>query len=212
MTTPWSVPRIWGGETVAILASGPSLTREMAELVRGKCKVIAVNNQGIPTIVNGVLEPALAPWADVLYASDEKWWNCYRDRALAFPGLKVTMRSRLQLKEVYSLCQSHQRTFDDRPTYIVSGGNSGYQALHLAAQFGSKRILLCGYDMVSSDKRRHNHDNHPGKLDTRGNFAKWLPNFAQLAPELAKRGIQVFNCNPKSALKAFPKGNLQQLI
>jgi hypothetical protein len=184
----------------------------MAEFVRGKCKVIAVNNQGIPTCVKGILEPALAPWADVLYGADQKWWECYWNRALAFPGLKVTMRSRLAFKEVYSLYQSEQRVFDERPTHIVSGGNSGYQALHLAAQFGSKRILLCGYDMVSSDKRRHNHDNHPGKLDTRGNYAKWIPCFGLLAPVLKAKGIQVFNCSPKSALKMFPKADLQQCL
>jgi hypothetical protein len=212
MTTPWSVPKMWDGQTVAILASGPSLTREMAELVRGKCRVIAVNNQGIPVHYKGVLEPALAPWADLLYAADAKWWNCYKDRALAFAGLKVTLKGAVPFKEVYALQQSPQRVFDERPTHIVSGGNSGYQALHVAVHTGAKRILLCGYDMVSADKRKHNHDDHPPRLNSRGNYATWLNCFAKLAPVLQAKGVKVFNCSPKSALRAFPKGDLRNLL
>jgi hypothetical protein len=75
MTTAWSVPPEWVGETAAILASGPSLTREQCEAVRGKAKVIAVNNQAIDTDCDGVRVPAMAPWADVLYAADAKWWQ-----------------------------------------------------------------------------------------------------------------------------------------
>ena len=212
MTTPWSVPKIWEGQTVAILASGPSLTREMAELVKGKVKCIAVNNQGIPTHYNNVLEPALAPWADVLYAADAKWWNCYKDRALAFQGFKVTLKGAVPFKEVLALQQSPHRVFDERPTHIVSGGNSGYQALHLAVHFGAKQIWLCGYDMVSADKRRHNHDNHPPRLNSRPNFATWLACFAKLAPVLAQKGIRVVNCNPKSAIRVFPKADLRHLV
>ncbi len=212
MSTPWSVPPAWKGETVAILASGPSLTREMADLLRGKVRVIAVNNQGIPTHYNNVLEPALAPWADVLYAADAKWWNCYKDRALAFQGLKVTLKSAVPFKEVLSLNQSPQRVFDERPTHIASGGNSGYQALHLAVHFGAKQIWLCGFDMVSSDKRRHNHDNHPPRLNSRPNFSSWLFAFNRLAPLLAAKGIKVWNCSPKSALKMFPKADLRHLV
>ena len=78
MTTQWTVPPLWQGETCAVLASGPSMSREVAELVRGRVRVIAVNNQGIDTEVNGKLEPALAPWADVLYAADAKWWQATR--------------------------------------------------------------------------------------------------------------------------------------
>ena len=165
MTTAWSVPRDWEGETVAILASGPSMTREQAEMVRGKVRVIAVNNQGIDTECNGAMVPAFAPWADVLYAADQKWWGCYKDRALKFAGLKVTLRSGLPFKEVLSLQQSSQRVFDPRPTHLASGGNSGYQAVHLAVHFGVKQIWLCGFDMVSTDKRRHWFGNHPPRVE-----------------------------------------------
>ena len=83
------VPQLWPSQTVAILASGPSLTREQCEQVRGRCRVIAVSNQGIDNDVGGVTVPAFAPWADALYAADAKWWKCYADRALKFAGIKA---------------------------------------------------------------------------------------------------------------------------
>jgi hypothetical protein len=212
MSTQWTVPRAWEGETVAILASGPSMTREQAELVRGKCHVIAVNNQGIDTECNGEMVPAFAPWADVLYAADQKWWHCYKDRALKFEGLKVTIRSGLPFKEVLSLHQSSQRVFDPRPTHLASGGNSGYQAVHLAVHFGVTQIWLCGFDMVSTDKRRHWFGNHPPRLNSRPNFSSWLMAFTKLAPILQQKGIRVFNCSPKSAIRSFPKADLRQLV
>ena len=215
MTTQWSVPvpPPWAGETCAVLASGPSMSREVAELVRGRVRVIAVNNQGIDTEVNGRLEPALAGWADVLYAADAKWWQCYKDRALKFAGLKVTIRSGLPFKEVYSLHQSPQRVFDPRPTHIASGGNSGYQAVHLAAHFGVKEVWLCGFDMLASDKRKHWFGNYASpRLNSRPNFNTWIAAFGKLAPVLAARGITVWNCSPSSAVRAFKKADLKQLL
>lgn len=191
------------------------MSREVAEAFRGKCRVIAVNNQAIPTAVDGVLQPALAPFADVLYAADAKWWIAYKDRALAFPGRKVTIRSAQAFREfkaVYSLNQSPQRVFDERPTHLVSGGNSGYQAIHLAVHFGATRIFLCGFDMNHVDKKRHWFGNHPPRLNSRGNYAAWIVAFNRLAPFLQKRGVEVLNCSPRSALKCFKKIDLKDAV
>lgn len=207
MTTAWSVEPEWAGETAAILASGPSLTREQCEAVHGKARVIAVNNQGIDTDCDGVRVPAMAPWADVLYAADAKWWRCYHERALKFAGRKVTIRDTLPWREVYSLKQSSEHpTFDPRPTHLVSGGNSGYQAVHLAVHFGAKRILLLGFDMKDGrNRRRHWFGSHPAKLDSRGNFTGWMRAFDKFAGVLKHMGIEVINCTPDTALRAFKR-------
>jgi hypothetical protein len=215
MTTPWSVPREWIGETVAILASGPSMNRETAEAVRGKCRVIAVNNQGIDTLDSETKQmvPAFAPWADVLFAADAKWWHTYQDRALKFAGLKVCVRPNLPWKEIYSLQQSKQITFDPNPKCLVGGGNSGYMALHLAVHFGAKRVLLCGYDMRDGlGKKRHWFGNHPSKLNARGAYATWKTAFGRLAPVLQKMGVEVLNCTPQTALTCFRRVSLQEAL
>jgi hypothetical protein len=208
MSRPWPD---WRGETVAILASGPSLTRAQADYVRGKCRVIAVNNQGIDTETDGIVQPALAPWADILYAADAKWWNCYRTRALAFAGLKVS-GTHVAHPGVHTLKRSHQKVFDPRPTHVC-GSNSGYQALHLAVQLGATRILLLGFDLrFGVNGRKHNHGNHPPRLNSRPNFATWRHQFDQLAPVLRARGVEVVNCSPSSALTAFKRASLEVML
>lgn len=208
----WSVPQLWPSQTVAILASGPSLTREQCEQVRGRCRVIAVSNQGIDNDVNGVTVPAFAPWADALYAADAKWWKCYAERALKFPGLKVSIRPDAGYPEVHTLQPSDRRPFDDRPTHLVTGSNSGYQALHLAVHFGATRIVLLGYDMQDTGGKRHCFGNHPGPLNTRNPFATFLKRFGELAPALAERGIEVINCTPTTALRCFRLAPLAEVF
>ena len=214
MTTPWSVEPEWKGETAAILASGPSMTREQADYVRGKCRVIAVNNQGIDTDCDGVRVPALAPWADVLYAADAKWWRHYHERALKFAGRKVTIRDTLPWPEIYSLKQSIEHSaFDPRPTHLVSGGNSGYQAMHLAVHLGATRLVLLGFDMKNGLRgRRHWFGDHPGKLASRGNYTGWLRAFDKLAGVLKQMKIEVVNCTPGTALRAFRRLPLDQVL
>jgi hypothetical protein len=213
MTTEWSVPPAWRGETAVILASGPSLTREQCEAVRGKARVIAVNNQGIDTECDGVTVPAMAPWADVLYAADCKWWRHYADRALAFQGIKVTIKNTVPWPEVYSLKQSTEYgSFDPRPTHLVSGGNSGYQALHLAVHFGATRILLLGFDMMEGrNRRRHWFGSHPGRLDSRGNFSTWLRAFEKFARVLNEMNVEVINCTAETALRSFRRMPLDKV-
>ncbi len=212
MTTPWSVEPEWAGETAAIMASGPSMTRAQADYVRGRCRVIAVNNQGIDTDCDGARVPALAPWADVLYAADLKWWRHYHERALQFAGRKVTIHDTLPWPEVFSLKQSADHaSFDPRPTHLVSGGNSGYQAIHLAVHLGATRIVLLGFDMKNGrNGRRHWFGNHPGRLDSMGRYAGWIRAMDKFSRVLTHRGIDVVNCTPDTALRCFRRSTLEK--
>lgn len=211
MTTAWSVEPEWAGQTAAVLASGPSLTREQCEAVRGKCRVIAVNNQGIDTDCDGVRVPAMAPWADIMYAADSKWWRHYHERALRFAGRKVTIRPTLPWAEVYCLQQSIDHpSFDPRPTHLVSGGNSGYQAVHLAVHLGVKRIILLGFDMKNGKSgRRHWFGNHPGRLNSHGAYSGWHRAFDKFAKVLSHMNIEVINCTPDTALRCFKRAPLE---
>lgn len=190
------------------------MTREQADYVHGKCRVIAVNNQGIDTDSDGMRVPAFAPWADVLYAADTRWWLAYKDRALKFAGTKVTIRDRNGLPEdVHVLQVSPTSPLDARPTHLATGGNSGYQAVHLAVHYGATRIVLLGFDMKEGpDKRRHWFGNHPKELNARGNFAPWIRSFKMLATALQKRGVQVINCSVDTALDCFPRAKLEDTL
>lgn len=203
----WTVPRIWSGETAVILASGPSMTAELAASVRGRARAIAVNNQGIPTEnAAGELVPAFAPWADVLYAADLHFWNHNRAAALAFAGMKVTIQGafpKLQHFEhpaVHVLQNAGPHGFDDRPTHLRTGRNSGYQAVHLAAHFGATRILLLGFDMKGELGRQHWFGEPKWRKQHQVPFSLFCREFAIGAPHFKARGVTIINCTPGSAL------------
>jgi len=191
MSTAVSIRRDWEGQTVAIFASGPSMSVAIAEQCR-QLRTIAINNQAIDC----------APWADIIYGSDLKWWRHYLPAVTHLPGRKISLEIGQPIGGVEYLRPSTE-VFDDRPCYLSTGANSGYAALCLAAKLGASRIFLHGYDMGSRDGRMRRHD-YPAALNSKPRFADWIPRFRLLAPVLARRGIEVVNCTPASALTCFP--------
>lgn len=197
---------MWEGQTCVILASGPSMSKEIAELVRFSLfRTIAINTTF-----------RLAPWADMLYAADAKWWNHPDNKdARAFQWLKLMVENQGEsVDDVLMLKNTGVEGFDDDPTCLRTGMNSGYQALHVAAQAGCKRVLLCGFDMRSVKNEQHWHDRHPLPLrdHSDGIYLSWIRAFGTLAPILEKRGVEVWNCTPGSALKCFQIKTIEAAI
>src|SRR5690606_17577639 len=60
-------PRLWPDSTVVLIGGGPSLTAGDVGACRDRARVIAINDAH-----------RLAPWADVLYSSDQRWWEYYQ--------------------------------------------------------------------------------------------------------------------------------------
>lgn len=211
----WSVPEEWAGETCAILGGGPSLTRETAAAVRASgCRSIAVNSQGIEmAAADGSFRTAMAPWADVLYAADRLWWSKNREQAMAFCGLKVTISSNrgdalICGPDLKILGNGGVRGFDTRKTHLRTGHNSGYQAVHLAAHFGAKRIVLCGFDMHAK-RGEHWHRDHHFRPNNRSPYELFINGFRAIAGHYRRAGVDVINCTPGSALDCFPFMDLE---
>jgi hypothetical protein len=110
--------------TAVVLATGPSMTQEIADAVRGRGIVIAINRCF-----------RLAPWADALVAGDRAWWRRNPD-ALEFAGRKFC-------------AFRYPGTERMNPTMMCPAGtNSGKQGMRIAQeQFSATRILLCGFDL-----------------------------------------------------------------
>lgn len=195
---------MWDGQTVAILASGESMSCEVVDQLRvaAGIRVIAINNNY-----------RLAPWADLLYASDARWWDVHHKKVdgAGFKGTKVCCEQVVQVAhpDVLWLRTSGERGFDSNPEFIRTGSNSGFQALHLAAHTGAKRILLCGYNM----RGKHWHPEHekPLKQTNPDYYPIWITRLAELRTQLPQ-GVEVFNCTPNSALKCFPFKTLEQAL
>lgn len=85
----------------------------------------------------------------------------------------------------------------------VTPGCSGYAAINLAAQLGARTIYLFGYDF--GEPYRYFFDETPfNRLMT----SEVVRSFKPLAREYEALGIRVINCNPASAIRAFPFGEV----
>jgi hypothetical protein len=219
MATPWTVPpTLWAGKTVLVLAGGPSLLQSLPvareAVAAGVAVAVAVNNAGIELArPDGSLVPAMAPWAEMLYAADSGWWQFHAQQALKFPGLKVSIGDAVVFPAVLSLRNTGGTGFDPDPSCLRTGGNSAYQAAHIAAHAGAKRILLCGVD-CHDRAGSHWHGDHPAPLRNNGvsSFRMMLERWPALGEALAARGIEIINCSPGSALQAFPIMSLEQAL
>lgn len=107
-----------------------------------------------------------------------------------------------------------------QPGLINLGGNSGFQALHLAAtfqgaqlpDFAGARILLLGFDMQRTGGRSHSHGDHLRGLPNGSNFALWIARFSTLARDLKSRGVEVLNCTRQTALRCFPRVPIEDVL
>jgi hypothetical protein len=200
----WAVPREWEGATAFLLGGGPSLRGFNAEVLRGRGRIIAINNSYI-----------LAPWADVLYYADGAWWKDHRERVLqVFRGAYRVSIEKCGDDTKFLRPQQASGLATD-PTALRTGFNSGYQAINLAYHFGATRIVLLGYDLHVDGARTHWHAGHPGQtpeMQTTAFQEMFLPRFPTLVAPLTAAGVEVINATPGSALTCWPIMPLTQVL
>ena len=186
----------WQGEDVVCIASGPSLTVEQVEYVRGKARVIAVNDNY-----------KLAPWADAIYACDHRWWSCHIDQARHTQAQLWSMDE--SACRDYGLRYVHavrQDGFSTEAGVICHGTNSGYQAMNLAYQFGASRIILIGYDCQHTGGKRHWFGDHPKGWGNANMVSRWLQSYNSVVCP-----IPIINCTLDTAL-SFPMARLEDVL
>jgi hypothetical protein len=166
--------------------------------VRGKARVIAVNNCY-----------QIAPWADLLYACDQRWWDHYRPD---FAGIKVTIsQSAAKSYGLHLLRSENKAGFSLKWPKVHEGSNSGFQAVNLAILLGAKKIVLLGYDMGGSG---HWHGYHGGNLRNpdETQFRRWRGAFQDAVTDIEHAGVEVINCTRDTALTCFPRANLEDVL
>lgn len=97
---------------------------------------------------------------------------------------------------------------------IGAGGNSGFQAVNLAAACGAAKIILTGFDMQHTSGKKHFHPDHRGELTNPDRVM--LRNSAAIldsrAAELAARGVRVINATHHTALKKFERMDIKAAL
>lgn len=215
----WTVPRIWPGEPCFLLAGGASLRGFDAEQLRGKGRVITINDSW-----------RLAPWADIFYFCDGSWWAeqsklnrvainqplCFYDLLGDDRWVTCSLSKALRFDQhptVRHLQITGEDGLETNPSGLRHGSSAGYQAINLAYHFGVKRIVLLGYDMKpDAQGRTHWHDEPRPKHMAQIMGSAMLPWFKTLVEPLRMAGVEVVNCSEQSALKCWPIRALDSII
>lgn len=191
----------WRGRTVAVIASGPSLTRRDCDAVSASsCLVLAVNNSW-----------QMVARCDALYACDLRWWQEY---GAAVPD-KIARYSQdgragewgaeyIESREApgFSIC----------PKMIHRGGNGGYQALNLAVVSGAGRVIMLGYDCKTGPGgEQHWHADHPAEMNNPERHLK-SGAWARQYDTIGALPCDVVNCTRDTAITRFPRRLLEDVL
>lgn len=165
----------------AVLATGPSLTQAVVDAVHDRVKVVAVSDAY-----------RLAPWADALVSTDFAWWRRHPEAA-EFKGQK------------FSGMVDYQRVEGVERIPGENATNSGLLGIKVAAKLGATKVLLCGFDMRRPGE--HFFGRHEGLRST---SAARMEHFKTQFERYKPPGVEVVNCTPGSALKAYRLGDLEE--
>lgn len=204
----------WRGATVAIIASGPSLTEDQCLHVEMWRKTPSTERR-IVVVINTSWQRA--KFADMLYACDGSWWKAREAGAEATNYERASEhfnKFQLWTQDVkvagelgIQLVRSQAQDGLSRKSGLINqGANSAYQTINIGFLAGAKRFVLLGVDC----KGGHWHGNHPSPLSNSLPHKLWMAKFATLADDLRKEGISIVNCSPGTALRAFPLGDLER--
>lgn len=179
-------------KTAVCIASGTSLTQNDVDYCKGKATVYVVNNCY-----------QIAPWADVLYACDEEWWDHYKPE---FTGAKWTINESAAKKYNLNIIAHDTQAIFCTTEMIATGNNSGFQAINLAYLHGFRRILLLGYDYKNSGN--HWHGKHKGFLNKSPDMRRWISHMEKASTIMSEAGLEVINCSRDSAINCFPMSDI----
>lgn len=198
----------WRGETVCVLASGPSLLRSDVDAARAAAaRVIAVNESW-----------RMCPTADIVYGADCAWWtHCAPPASLAAERwtqpvaweAKDLNASGLNVIPSKSGCDIAPPGAD----HIFQGHNSAFQAMALAVIWGASKVVFLGLDLGASEGRNHWHDDYPEPLSNNSHDQKYeifRRAFRHAAPQLQALGVTVLNASRRTTLDCFPQCSISE--
>jgi hypothetical protein len=163
MKTPWKVPQLWLGETVAVVGTGASATPEAIDAVRS-----------LPTIAaNAAI--ALVPHADMLVSIDANW----PDEGNRFEGIRVVG---IPCDADAEYIGVSYEVVCVAPGRVVHIRNNGLLAMRIAAQAGAKKIVVVGFDPPAYQEKQ---------VELGYDFPGYVEAFAMVKAELEAAGVEV---------------------
>lgn len=231
----WTVPKLWVGGDVWIIGGGPSITKqfdipkEIVDSVIDKKHDISIYSEYMKPIhdkhVIGInVAYMIGNWIDAVFFGDNNFFLKHKEAMYQWPGLKISCASNTGgIKWVKTLLRDRSKTFgiSNNSSTVGWNGNSGAAAISVAANAGAKRIFLLGFDMkLDSENLQHWHSVYRPRptsenimqLKKGTPFHRHLRGFPAIANDANKRGIEIINVNPESAIESFNKVSLIEAL
>jgi len=202
----WRIEPLWCGETVFIVAGGPSLRGVNLDCLKGR-KVIAVNSSY-----------EKVPFADLLFFGDARWWTDHADKLKKFSGRIVTCSGAVSSDKLLKLRRvvpgNGSPGFAEDRDATASQRTSLQGAMNIASHLGARREVLLGADMGrASDGASHHHSKH--RWPVRQGNVTWNEQMSHLkliVEPLAKRKVEVINTSLVSRIPWWPKMSLTDFL
>ena len=170
MTYPLDTTPIWQGQTVAVLASGRSLTQELADSVKGLPRIAVRRAFRLARDADFVLAldgpPNFDFWAETEGCRGTRVCGAECDLGAAYLNI------------------AHERV-ELAPCHVIEIRNNGIAAIRLAALLGAAKIVLLGFD---PEPYEHFYGDADPDWDRYPGLSIAL---AALITELRARGIEV---------------------
>jgi len=234
----WDVPKIWEDGDVWILGGGPSVTKQFSipetmvqNVVSGKLPpsvyspyMSFLHDKHVIGINVSYL---IGDWIDMVFFGDPSFFLSHQVELAKFKGLKVScaaITNKHKWVKYLPVDKKHRKGISPLASCVSWNGNSGAAAISLAVNTGAKRIFLLGFDMkLDESRKQHWHDLY-GRLEKirtsknrRGRpytipFDRHLTGFPFIAQDAKKRGVEIINVSPDSAIQCFKKATLKDIM
>lgn len=227
----WNVPKIWNNGDVWILGGGPSII-EQFEIPQEVVNDVITKRQPLSAysifmqpihkkhVIGINVAYQIGTWIDMVFFGDPGFFEAHKNELVNFPNLCVTSVTEIEKFEWLKFVNrdpSKPFGISEHPATISWNKNSGASAISIAVHAGAKRIFLLGFDMQLDTKNtQHWHSvyNEGGRPKDMGKlpFARHLEGFPAIAVDAKRKGIEIINVSPKSAITVFPKMSLKQAL
>jgi len=199
----WNPPKIWKNDIVFIIGGGPSLKGLDWNSIK-HFKIIGANDAY-----------KLGPFIDYNVFADSQWFRHHRDLTKHAIATMVGHTAQpLQSSHVKFIRRILQKKFTEEKGEMGWFGNTGMSCISLALKLGASKIRLLGFDMqldIEGNSNYHGDNiNSPDPLV----YDRFLKNGGFLKRSLDKiyPGVEILNCNLKSAWNVFPKVALESVL
>lgn len=214
-----TIPRRYEGETVVVVATGPSLTQQQADYIGearrlSKCKVLTINNSFL-----------LCPFADIHVACNDNWWDYYWNHPMlsAMKAEKWTRyKHQAEKYNINYIDSVDEPGLSKNQNLVHINKGSGPMAINFATLYGFSKIILVGHDMSFAEDYNGNTKN-PGSTPRHffGEYPEVMQHFPRSTQSIAPDGtiigliqaysgmiddlsdLDVVNCTPGSKLPSF---------